>query len=467
MRLAQIAAQNAKGFENFDYTCADVNIITGRNGTGKTSVRDLVCALFSTEGNRKLLRTGSESGYIMAVLEEDGETWTVRRDLKPGKVSEAKIKSSRAGTLGASATFLKRIMDPVAMDPLRKAMNASPKEQANILLETLPQALEQGSVLKAVDGVIQFPAKVADKIKAAEPREGLDAIRAAYDHIYETRRKFNGDAETKRTFAGQLRDAVKEPPNGSDWGAEADRKDRECRSLEDEKAGAERDSLQQFHREKETAEQSHRGRADEIDKDIDAKIEALERERKTRTDASRAQSDKEVEAARESQKKRDQDKAAELDPKIAALRSEAAVARDRATKAAEDRRTIANAETAEREAAQHEEQSQKLTDALKRLKGLETKLLETLPIPGLKIEGGAAYLNGVPLEEVNTAEQVKFWVKVMVRRAIDRDLGVIVVDDAEHLDDINFPTLVEGAKRSGMQFFICKMEPHEFRIEAA
>ena len=183
MRISKIAARNAKGFENFELLCGDVNLITGQNGVGKSSVLDIVCAAFSSDGDRALLRTGAEEGEIVVtfVEEQTGETFELRRRLKPGEVSQPTIKSSKAGKIGAPRTWLKGIIDSVSLDPLRRAMTASPKEQAQILLETIPLKVTLAELQAAIAGTGVIP--------STDPknRNALDAIEEVRKYIYDRR----------------------------------------------------------------------------------------------------------------------------------------------------------------------------------------------------------------------------------------------------------------------------------------
>ncbi|MCE5309660.1 MAG: hypothetical protein LLG20_18655 [Acidobacteriales bacterium] len=460
MRISRAAAHNAKGFQEFDQTFGDVNLISGRNGNGKSSVLDILCAAFVTDGSRNLLKSGEEEGWLLVVLEDEGDTFEIRRTLTPGKVSEPTIKSSKTGKVGAYARFIKEIVDTATLDPIRKVMTASTKEQLAILLETLPFELEPGAIATAVAGCLP-----PDVLSRTEKLPALDAIKAAYDHIYSDRRDTNRDAKKARIQAQQLRESLTGAADGADWGSVAGALLEQIQKLAAREARDREAAERQYGEAKKVLAERFARSEREIDADIDAQIAALNEQRRQRKEALASQKETKAEELASGHRANLDGIAEAVRPERERLTSEHAAANERAGREAADARTKANAEANEQEAASLESKSEAMTGALKSLDGVREKLLEKLPIKGLEIRGGVAYLDGVPLEEKNTAERAIFWIRVAVLRAMNKDLGVVVIDDAEHFDDINFPILVDAAKRSGLQFFISRVAPHEFQIE--
>jgi hypothetical protein len=466
VRISRASVRNVKGFESFDQTFGDVNVLSGRNGLGKSSVLDIICAAFVTDGSRNLLKTGADEGEILVILEDGTEAIEIRRTITAGKVSEPVIKSNKRGKVGAYAKFIKEIVDTATMDPIRKVMNLGQKEQLAILLETLPLELEPGALKAAVASCPEFAAEAVD----AQAKFGaLDAINhLAQDNkgkIYLARRDANRDAKKARIQAQQLRESLSGAADGANWSDKAAELLKRLQTLAAREARDREAAERQYGEAKKVLAERFAKFAAEIDADIDAQIAALNEERRKRKEDLTRQKDAKAEELASGHRANLDGIAEAIRPEREKLTVEHATATERAGREAADARTKAAAEQNEREAADLEAKSEAMTTALKALDAVRSKLLENLPIKGLEISGGRAYLDGVPLEEKNTAERAKFWIRIAVLRAVNKDLGVVVIDDAEHFDDVNFPVLVDAAKRSGLQFFISRVEPHEFRIE--
>src|SRR5690348_13923479 len=118
MRIKSISCHNLKAFADLSIELGDICIFSGSNGTGKTSALTILTAAFGAASSR-MLRAGADSGDVVIEIEEDDETFIVRRAFTATKVDSPTVKSSKAGRLGAPASWLKQILDRVSMDPLR------------------------------------------------------------------------------------------------------------------------------------------------------------------------------------------------------------------------------------------------------------------------------------------------------------------------------------------------------------
>ncbi len=464
MRIARAAAHNLKGFADFDQNFGDVVVISGRNGEGKSTVLDLVYSAFVTDSNRDLLRTGEQEGWILVVLEDEGETIEIRRTLEPGKVSEPKIKRSGGGSTGAYGRFIKELLDTVAMDPLRKVMTASPERQVQILLETIPMDLDQKALIEVV-APLDTHIVPGDLLVKVRKMAALDAIKTVSDAIYSRRTDLNREAKAKRTHAKQLTESIGQDA-GQDWKAVAAGLEETLSGLAGSEAAERRQAEADFNEfKRQTALNAMQDR-ESLNREINLKIAALEEERNSR----RAWIDKAERDAVSRLFVAHQENLADIDSKFRPERSRLTVERDSAQQNAinqariEQTRKIA-AEALE-VAGEFEADAGLITKALGALDQMRTKLLEKLPIRGLRIEGGKATLDGVPIEELNTASRALFWIRVAVMRAMTKSLGVVLLDDCEHLDDTNWPKLLEACKASGVQFLITRVAPHPLKIES-
>lgn len=459
MRISRAKAHNIKGFVDLDQQFGDVNVISGRNAAGKSTVLDILCAAFITDGDRDLLRVGAEDGEILVVLEDGGETIEVRRTLRPGKISPPRLKASN-GDLGPAAAFIKSIVDCVTIDPIRQVMTAPAKEQVRILLETMPLEMDAEPVTKAVDGLLPG-------LRLVNGKANLDTIRGAHDALYRERTDVNRDVKQRTAAAVQLRESVKgwSAPEGQSWTDVFNAVDKQLQALVADDA-EKRSQAEQAHGK---AVADHKLAAASavavIDDDINRRIRALEEERAERKSIVVDEAYRELEqmtAAHQltleaisggSQEERDR------------LTAEKVKAQQLAQSQAQVEKTIEIARETEVEAEALRLKADRFTTAIEALRSCQKTLLESLPIQGLEVSNGSATYNGIPLAELNTAEKAKFWIRVAVLRAVERKLQVVVLDGIECLDDLNYPKLLQACKDSGLQFFIARVEPHDLKIE--
>lgn len=464
MRIERIKARNFKAFQDFDEAFGDVNILSGRNGAGKSTVLDMVYAAFVTEGDRNLLREGAADGEFTVVLrDDDGETIEIRRTLKPGSVSAPQVKSSKSGAMGAAATFLKSLVDGATMDPIRRVMSMPVAEQAKILLETIKLDLNHAELAEAVSQV-----REVDNLRAvlqnAAKIPALDALKAVEDLVFKERTLVNRDVKTQTAHAQQLRAAVEPEAEGMslDDGLSVTaqlEKVIEAQSAEFAKA---LESANLAHQQTITI---FKGYLDGVDEEASRQIKQIEQQSRATKETFFESRDAQLKTIQEAH----EEKREEIIGRYAAER-EVLKAKHEKVQASLLRQATASqtkeaASKAEAQATGSKAKSASMTDALNRIEIIRESLLEKLPIPGLKVEGGQIYLKGVPLQEVNTGQQGKFWIGIAVRRAIDKGLGTVIIDDAEHFDDINFPAVLESCKQAGLQFFIAKVADHPFKIE--
>jgi hypothetical protein len=342
-------------------------------------------------------------------------------------------------------------------------MSASQKEQTAILLETIPFELDHSSLVAAVNGLAL--ADLQTYVANARKLQALDAIKSVEDFIYKERTGINRDVKTKRAHAQELRASLGPAGDKTEWQAEAARLLKDLQNNASDKAVQLQQAESDYgNAKKDVACQCEMDRS-EIDRQIDDEISRLNRLRSERKAAVATTEKNHLLKLAEVHK----DNLASVEATFQPEHERLTLAHDRAQQNASQqerlKQTVVIAKQNDTEADALDVKSKAITKALDRLDALREGLLEKLPIRGLKIEGGRAYLGGIPLEEVNTAERGKFWVRIAVMRAMAKDLGIVLIDDAEHFDSDNFAMLLDACKSSGLQFFISRVEDHPFRIQ--
>lgn len=463
MKVLRVACHNAKGWDERDEACGDVNVITGDNGVGKSSFVDILCAAFSSKGDRALLKAGASEGWILVVLQDEDQTWEIRRTLKPGEVSQPRVKGSKTGSKGAPVRWLEEIADVVGMDVLRRAMTASPREQADILLQTLPLKLERGATTVAA-GWPSLPGHLVDNLCTLEATNGLEAIQTAHDYLYEERTGVNRVAEDKARTVRELSTDELAPEERDQSAALADLRALAGR-LTTQIHQAEKEEQQRLVAEKDRASRDLFAQKTKLQQKAQAEIDDIQRRLAIELDTAEQSAAVNIDLLNTESKEAFAE--AELPLRTELVEIGEAIARTEERVKLQQERQAARAfvQRAQQEHDNLKERADEITAALKRLQELKAGLLEKLPIKGLEFRDGQAYLRGVPLQEVNTAQAAKFWIRVAALRAAERDLGVIALDNMEKFGDEAFAILVEQAKASGLQFFISRRTSGPLRIE--
>ncbi len=471
MIIKRLEAHQIKGFEDFAMDPGGVTVVSGANASNKTSLLALVTGLFG-KGNPRMLRAGAESGHVRAILEGENETLEVRRDFTPGKVKTPIVKSNKAGKLGAGVEYLASLMDPISVDPINRAMNASEEDQTRILLDTIPMELDPQSLDAAIAGLspLKLP-NLAPLAKAATQQPALDGLKSVEDYIYNERTNVNRDEKLKKAHAGQLLAALPPEVDGSsDWESTVAAYDAEITRW----VAEERNKLiyegERHSDEKAKSVQMAVDAKESIDYEVNQKIDVLkqqiaELESQRNVDKAKVSDILAGEMERLSQEhavatKQISDHYRPLHADLDAKKAVAVEHASNQTRITEVKRIAASAKA---EAEALNAKSRLMSSALIEIDKVRVTLLDKLPIKGLSIQGGIVYLDGVPLSERNTAERARFWIRVAARRA--GELGVICMDGAECFDEAHFADVVDGMRRTGLQWFIARVTSGDFKVE--
>lgn len=469
MRIKSIRALNIKTFSDFSMECADVNVCSGMNAGGKSSALTLVTALFGTlgqKGDPNILRAGADRGEISATIENDDrtETWEVTRVFLPGKIETPRVVSSISGKIGSPVSWLAPLIDKVSLDPLSRAMSATPEEQTQILLETLPMAVDQKELDAAAAGV-DVPGIKAHLQNASRLASGLDAINNVHTAIYDHRRDTNRDAKAKTINANELLSTIPDGREGTNWKVRAEELQSALYSERNAET-SEKTALDRDATERRTQLQTWQAEQDLIvDRDIDARIKELEQERASRkSEVARILADNMAEVNQVEQTQKEEIGTAHR-VEIERLTGLLAEAKHNAEDQITHERSRQLSRKAQDESATLAAKSDAMTAALDRLDALRTSMLGRLDkeIRGLSLEKGIIYINGVPLSQLNTAEQSKFWIRIGARRA--SELGVVCIDGMECFDQKHFDAVVQSALGTGLQWFMGRVDDHPFRVE--
>lgn len=437
MRVSHISIKNILGIEELELEAGSFVAVTGRNGTGKTSVVEAIKAALGGGHDGTLLRNGAAKGEIVLVLDDGSK---ITKKVTADK-SEQNFTDAAGRKILRPVESIKALIDSLSVNPV-EFLTVPKKQQVAALLEAMPMTISQDRLTSLVGDVI---GTIADP-KLAE-MHAMDAIEIVRKHIYDERTGVNRVAKEKSATARQLTESLPEEVDVTAQEEELLRAD--LVDLEKAQAGAIDKVVDKLG--------SFQAVRDKAIWDLDLQIEELRE--------LRAKAEQEYNAQRTAAA----EKQSEINGRAAVKRAEINGKLDVINSQREQRARVAQArETAismQAEADQMATSADKLTGALEKLEEYKVELLEKLPIPGLEVRSGEIFFNGVPFERCNTAEQVKVAVELAKLRA--GKLGLVCVDGIERLDGPAFEAFREAAISSGVQMVVTRVGDTPFTVETA
>lgn len=423
MRISSVGISNFMGITTLTFSPGTVTVLTGSNGTGKSSVLEALRALLPPHTHDPArVRRGAERAVVI-VNWDNGHQYRMTID---ERATKWELKDERGHKITRVAEHLKSIISSLSLDPVR-FLQLTSKEQLATTLATVPLrvsaedlAFLPAEVTAGIDLDQHALEVIGDKSSGVygrcyQERTGLNRIvkdkQATYEQLIQTLPDAMDDAQIERDLAVtqmRLNDI-------------ADRKHRRMRQVEIEAA-------EQIAAHRRSAEAA----IEDIKKSRDAMLSTLSDE----SDAIFQ----------------------ELQVRVGQLT-------ERVKAAAGARTTREIAEMHRDQAADAKRQADDLTECLEVLDALRSRLTESLPINGLSVSGGELHVHGVPLRLVNLAERLR--VAIAIGRLTSRETDVMLIDDAEHFDAEHLAALETAAKAAGIQCIITRVAEGPLAVNVA
>lgn len=428
MRISHVKISNILGIEELEFSPAGFTQISGRNGTGKTSILEAIKATLRAGHDATLLRAGAKKGEVVLVLDDGTEIH--RKVTETGTDTVIKRDGKK---VSKPVDTLRQITDALSVNPV-DFLVAKPADRVRVLLESLPLFADTERL-----------SKIAGKPVQARNVHALVLIDDVHKQVYDDRTGTNRLVRDKGATIDTLRQALPPEPAGAAAGNE--------KELETKLAELDAWLLAEKARIDKKLEDLRASR-DATIADYMAKIAELQGKIAAEREAFTT-----IEGKAIAQRQKNHDKY-----NVDAQPVRAALQRIRDDREAYGRRqqtldTIANLET---ELEHLEAQAQAQTDALAAIEAYKLELLASLPIDGLEVREGELFRNGVPFDRLNTSQQVQIAVELAKVRA--GDLGVICVDRIECLDPASLEEFRAQSAESGMQLFVTRVSGDEFAI---
>lgn len=453
LRVSKVTIRDVLGIREAGIEPGRITIFEGHNASNKTGHMEAIKTALGGGNLAHLARIpdGPDDEVkpeVVLVIEGDtpDQFWQVEK--KGEKVRVRKRVGDTAGLedVPKPQRWLSGLIDPKLMNPI-EFLNAKDKDRVLLLLEALPVQFDRSKIWAKMG---LNPKDFQAVPTGIHPLTELALIREA---VFRERTGVNRDAKAKAESAEQTRRAVPVViPEGireriEELASAVSERDTElARKMEVIKSECEAkaQSIRSEHQ-----EYAARRRA-EVEAQIAQHKEAAEKEISLLDDAK----DTAMEGLFEEQKELQEQKR-----ELVGLRNtQENNLRFQTLKEQADKFQV--------EAEQLQAKSAHLTVAIETLDLFRRGLLEDLPIEGLEVDDTTIRINGVPLDQTNTAEKIKLAVKVACLRAKKQPLPVLFIDGAEALDSANFELFCEELKAEGVWPFIGRVSDKPFEVRS-
>jgi len=496
MKISRLEIKNCLGIKELEVQAGKVNLITGDNETGKTSVLESIeKAIYNAERRAKFVRTGEQEATLF--VEIDG--LAIDRKIKDG--SKGTVKVTQDGKpVKKPETCLKALVGEggFAFNPI-DFMQKDDKEQTRILLSLIPLEITENNLQEWFGEVPQVNLN-------QHPIEVLGYL--AEKHYYDQRTVANAEVKDTQAEIGSLFEQLPDNYNGDDWRdiniGELWTQVQEAQRVNNNREKAQ-EYLNNYETNKQAIENKYHLQLQEVDKEITENISEAQEEIKKEKQKLKGEIEelrKKIEAKEqqiavldsqakqvasnkryegEIQKENLEAKKAE---ELETLKSKAESARRYLEgKGAQDAEALKEkAEEAERmkgfvplydkyvslqgQLKERQDRAKKLDDNVKLARELPMKLLQgaEMPVKGLGVdENMNITIDGLPIRNLSTSRQIKL--ALDIARATAGQMKLICIDRFESLSPENQQAFLEEIKDDDFQYFISSVTNGELKIE--
>lgn len=444
LKISKINIHNLLGIEDLEITpTGNIIEVSGRNGRGKSSVLESIKGALGISEYSKLLRNGEESGQVTLDL---GDMRLERKYTEKG--DKLKLQGKVAGTdsysnLTAPAKILKGLFNPNSINPL-SLLTAKPKELLDAVLMAMPMT---------VDG--EYLSEIADGSEVDTDEHALVVIDKVTKEIFTERTGVNRDLKTAKTTMEQLEATLPEViPLTDEIEQEIEDNNTKMESIKSSARKVGRVVRQRYSEEILAKE----GEVSSVEADIQALLEQIDILKETKANLQgdlrslNTERDTKAEAAVEAELGKVDD-LQERNQQLAKQMSELGVYSNTQKQVAQWASQVKSAQ----------KKANELTSSLEKLQEYKEKLCEDLPIEGLEIKDGNLYYNDVVFETLNTASKVTLVIELAKLSA--GDLGIVVIDNSEHLDTDTYKAFIKEAAKTDLQFIVSRVDDCDLTIK--
>ena len=443
MTLTTVDLQNVGIIRKLTITCnGGVVVVSGANGTGKSTVLTAIRTIFSGGSAPELIGPYANE-YLIELVFSNG--WRFRRT-ENKKGYTLKGWSADGGKIDSPAKTLQELFDSDYSLSPTGLIDAKPADRVAFLHKAMPLLFSDAEVANAVG---------PDVHRGGGPFnvDQLDRLRDGY---YEERRLANVEHRKLKESRDKMAEALPDnDPLTRTWVETAEGIDGQGKPVPapvnpldevaalQKKLGQAQDSLHQ-------ALNGWKG-------DLDKGLATLAQEENAALDKVRAEFNALRERARAMHAEHVATQRPAFDEYIRGVSGQLAAAQERAQQIAklEGLRDAIRGVDRQMQAAQ--DRAVGLDNAVKNLDELKRKKLEKLPIPGVEVRNGQIFVDGLEFEtQVNTAR--KYLLSAQLAALTMKDLPFLIMDNIEAMDEENRRYLIEGLAEGGFQCIVAAVE---------
>jgi hypothetical protein len=414
-KIIKLTASNVKRLHAVEIT-PDGNLITigGRNGAGKSSVLDAIW--WGITGGRAIAEVPVRKGEERAVIDIDLGDLKIHRTISPNGDSMLTLKGADGVKIPSPQAILDGLLGKIGFDPLAFSRQDSPK---------------QYDTLRTIAGL------------------DFTAIDKKRQDTYDLRTILGREV---KTLEGQLAGLREYPdvPESEKSTDEIMQRWREASAVNEKNQKA-RNELVALNHGLESIKRDADGHR-RIIKDFEARIEEL------KVALGIAQNTLSAYVGEESNAKfnveaKEKEIAAMVDSDIGPFQAEIKQTEEtnRIVRQNQQRKKVAADLALKRKDHSACDSKIENCDIEKRRMIAQAKF----PIEGLGFEAGRILFNGIPFDQISSAEQLK--VSVAVGIALNPKLKVLLIRDGSLLDDGNLKVLAAMAQEAGAQIWLEKV----------
>lgn len=459
MKIVKLRIKNMFGISAYEADGKSAEL-TGKNGTGKTSVLDAIKYALTNKSDREyVIKNGENEGEIY--IETDSGL-SIDRKIRTGMSDYKSVKNGK-DTVGSPEAFLKTIFTTLQLNPME--FIAMDKKQQNAIILDMIQYDWSLDTIKEWFGEIVPDINYEQNILAV-----LNDIQAENGYYYQHRQDINRDIRAKRAVVTDIGESLPTDYDGAKW-ENADIGDLYTKIERIRKMNSEIEKAQAIIK---NHDQKIRG----FQADREVKLAALDREMSSEEkniSTELASLEERIKALKDKKaglasKKADKEKAIESEYKASVAEFEAEttnyadLAKKEITPVDE---LIAEASETEKmkshvgewkrmlsiqeEIAELETESKALTEKIEKARSLPGEILETaqIPIDGLSVKDGIALIHDLPISNLSEGEKLDLAVDVSIQNPAG--LQIVLLDGTEKLSNENRERLYKRCKDKGIQ----------------
>lgn len=428
MKIAHIEIKNILGIKELELNPGKINIVSGKNASGKTSIFTAIQTAIKGGNDATLIHKGEEEGEIVLVFDNNYE---LTRKIAQGKPAKIKLTDANGMSVPAPQTELNKLFDEISINPF-EFMKKKGKERLETLLTALNIQVSETDIKTRLNGS-------AEKVKFDDRLSGLDLIDNIYQQIYNDRTGINRLYKNSQSHAVELSDSLND----------MDQTDPTELQLEYNNLEKKRDDLREkTHKKEMEIIEEYNSEVSEKEEQIRTKIAELKEELTAFKDEKAEIKNRKAKENLESERKEIEE--------ITSMLSEIKVKIDNANIV---RNTKENLEKAQNEVRKYKKESDSLSADLDSLTQMKTGLIQEVPIDGLEINEGEIYVYGIAYDRLNTAKQLEIALEVAKLRT--GELKLICVDGIEVLDEETLEKFKEMAAKTEHQYIMTRVGNQE------